>query len=404
LSSAKQRNLLIGQSGGATAVINASLVGAFEAAHTDARVGEIYGMHYGIEGLLKEDLIDLRRQPASLWPRLLRTPSAALGSCRYQLQDGDVERILTLLRRYHVGYVLYTGGNDSADTSHRLAEAARAQGHDLAIISLPKTIDNDLPATDHCPGYGSAGRFYAQATIDSTLNMRALPATAPIKVIEIPGRTAGWLVSASALGKRDEADPPHLILVPEHPFREEQFLERVEAVYRRGGTVVIATSEAIHDEQGRFLGTAEPDQTDAFHHPQISGAGQAPVKSIEHHLGLQGRTENYGDLQWCCISRTDQDEAYRVGQAGVRAGLQGVSDIMITLVRQGTTPYRCTTGQEELVKIANQQRALPDEYFDAETMMVTPAFYEYALPLLGDPLPDYARIEEIRVRPQETSQ
>ncbi len=183
-----------------------------------------------------------------------------------------MERILTLLRRYNIGYVLYTGGNDSADTSHRLAQAAKEQGHDLAIISLPKTIDNDLPATDHCPGYGSAGRFFAQATIDSTLNMRALRATAPIKVIEIPGRTAGWLVSTSALGKRDEADPPHLILVPEHPFREEQFLERVEAVYRRVGTVVIATSEAIHDEQGHFLGTAEPDQTDAFHHPQLTSS------------------------------------------------------------------------------------------------------------------------------------
>lgn len=404
MSPARQRNLLIGQSGGATAVINASLVGAFEAAHTDARVGEIYGMHYGIEGLLKEDLIDLRHQPASLWPRLLHTPSAALGSCRYQLQDGDVERILTLLQRYHIGYVLYTGGNDSADTSHRLAQAAREQGHDLAVISLPKTIDNDLPATDHCPGYGSAGRFYAQATMDSTLNMRALPATAPIKIIEIPGRTAGWLVSASALGKRGEADPPHLILVPEHPFREERFLERVEAVYRRVGAVVIATSEAIQDEQGRFLGTAEADQTDAFHHPQISGAGQALVKSIERHLGLQGRTEHYGDLQWSCISRTDQDEAFRVGQAGVRAGLQDDSDIMITLVRQATAPYSCTTGQEELVKVANQQRALPGEYFDAEAMMVTPAFYEYALPLLGDPLPDYARLEEISVRAQETSQ
>ena len=404
MSSARQRNLLIGQSGGATAVINASLVGAFEAAHTDARVGEIYGMHYGIEGLLKEDLIDLRRQPASLWPRLLRTPSAALGSCRYHLQDGDVERILALLKRYNIVYVLYTGGNDSADTSHRLAQAAREQGHDLAVISLPKTIDNDLPATDHCPGYGSTGRFFAQATMDSTLNMRALPATAPIKVIEIPGRTAGWLVSASALGKRDGADPPHLILMPEHPFREEQFLERVEAIYRRVGTVVITTAETIHDQQGRLLGKAEPDPTDAFHHPQISGAGQSLVKSIEQHLGLHARTENYGDLQWSSISRTDQDEAYRVGQAGVRAALQGESDIMITLVRQSTTPYHCTTGQEALVKIANQQRALPDEYFDAETMMVTPAFYEYALPLLGDPLPDYARIEEIRVRPQETSQ
>jgi len=392
MQSRTRGNLIIGQSGGATAVINASLVGAFEAAQCDECIGNIYGMHYGIEGFLKEDIIDLRQQPESLWPRLMHTPSAALGSCRYQLQDGDEERILTLLHRYNIRYLLYIGGNDSADTTHRLAQAANKQGYELGVISLPKTIDNDLPFTDHCPGYGSAARFYAQATMDSTINMRALPEIYAIKVIEIPGRSVGWLTSASALGKRNEIDPPHLILIPEYPFHEQQFLERVEAIYRRIKTVTIATSEAIHDEQGHFLGTAEQEQGDTFHHAQMSGAGQALAKLIKDRLGIQARAEKYGDLQWSIVSQTDRDEAYRVGQAGTQALLEGKSDVMITLVREDAGTYHCTTGQEALEKVANQQRSLPDDYFDKENMMVKQAFYEYGLPLVGDTLPIYARI------------
>ncbi|MBA2285299.1 MAG: 6-phosphofructokinase, partial [Ktedonobacteraceae bacterium] len=193
-------NLIIGQSGGATAVINASLVGAFEAARVDARIENIYGMLHGIEGFLKEDLVDLRRQPGDLWRRLLHTPSAALGSCRYKLQDDDLECVLALLRTYNIRYLLYIGGNDSADTTHRIALAAQQAGYDLQAISVPKTIDNDLPFTDHCPGYGSAARFIALATMDSSMNTVSIPGHYPVKVIETMGRDAGWLAASSALG------------------------------------------------------------------------------------------------------------------------------------------------------------------------------------------------------------
>src|SRR5579871_5631634 len=211
-------HLIIGQSGGATAVINASLVGAVEAALADERIGNIYGMLYGVEGLLKEDIIDLRQEPVDLWPRVARTPSAALGSCRYKLKDEDPERVVEILKRYDIHAILYIGGNDSADTTHRIAHAAQQRGYELYAVSIPKTIDNDLPFTDHCPGYGSAARFIALATMDSTMNTKSIPWHYPVKVIETMGRDAGWLSGSSVLGKRDEYDAPHIILVPEQPF------------------------------------------------------------------------------------------------------------------------------------------------------------------------------------------
>lgn len=393
-------NLIIGQSGGATAVINASLVGAVEAAMQQKRIGNIYGMLYGIEGLLKEDIINLRQQPAGMWPRLLTTPSAALGSCRYKLQDTDPERIIALFRRYNIRYLLYIGGNDSADTTHRLAQAAQQMNYDLQAISIPKTIDNDLPSTDHCPGYGSAARFIALATMDSAMNTISIPWHYPVKVIETMGRDAGWLTAASALGKRDEFEPPHIILLPEHTFHRERYLAQVEAAYRRLGYVIIVAAETIRDEQGHALGATGQVGTDAFEHPLLSGTAQYLIELVKQHLKLRARFDKPGDLQRmasCCISRTDQQEAYLVGQMGVQALMNGENDKMVTLVRQSGQGYTCTTGLVELEKIANVQHLLPEHYLDESKTMVTPAFYDYALPLIGDPLPHHATLEKTRV-------
>ncbi len=389
-------NLIIGQSGGATAVINASLVGAVEAALADSRIDGIYGMLYGIQGLLKEELVDLRQQPAALWQRLLHTPSAALGSCRYKLQEHDPERALDILRRYNVRYMLYIGGNDSADTAHRLAQVAQQSGYELNILSVPKTIDNDLPFTDHCPGYGSAARFLAQATLDSTMNTISIPWHYPVKVIETMGRDAGWLVAATALGKRNEADPPHIILIPERTFVAERFLAQVEAVYRRLGYVVIAAAETIRDEKGNALGATGQVGVDAFQHALLSGAAQYLVELVKRELKLRARFDKPGDLQRMAsiaVSSTDRDEAHLVGQMGTRALLNGASDKMVTLVRHNEPEYHCTTGLADLAQVANVQRLLPDEYLDESKTMVTQAFYDYALPLIGEPLPQYARID-----------
>src|SRR5215467_11478738 len=220
----------------------------------DARIDGIYGMRYGVEGLLKEDVIDLRRQPAGVWQRLLYTPSAALGTCRYKLKDEDPERIIDILRKYEIRSLLYIGGNDSADTAHRIAQAAQRMDHEMHAISVPKTIDNDLPFTDHCPGYGSAARFIALATMDSAMNTQSIPSYYPVKVIEAMGRDAGWLTASSALGKRHENDPPHILLVPEQRFNADRFLSQVEEVHRRVGYVVVVAAESLRDEQGLSLG------------------------------------------------------------------------------------------------------------------------------------------------------
>ncbi len=382
-------HLLIGQSGGATAVINASLVGAVQTALADTRIGNIYGMHYGIEGLLKEDILDLRQQPAMLWSQLLDTPSAALGSCRYKLQEHDPERALDILRRYDVRYVLYIGGNDSADTAHRLAQTARQANYELHIISVPKTIDNDLPFTDHCPGYGSAARFLAQATQDSTLNTLSIPWHYPVKIIETMGRDAGWLTAATALGKRDEEDAPHILLLPEQPFNADRFLSQVEEIHKKLGYVVIAAAETVRDEQGQALGSGGQVGVDAFHHPLLSGAAQYLVELVKSQLHLRARFDKPGDLQRMSsthISTVDRDEAYLVGQAGVQALLAGESDKMVTLVRHNEPKYSCTTGLAALDAVANQQRLLPAEYLNESKTMVTPAFFEYALPFIGEPL------------------
>ncbi len=402
LSATARGNLIIGQSGGATTVINASLVGAVDAALRDGRIGGIYGMQYGIQGLLEEDMLDLRQQPTSLWQQLLYAPSAALGSCRYKLRDEDPAQAVEILRRYDVRYVLYIGGNDSADTAHRLVQAAQQRNYELHIISVPKTIDNDLAFTDHCPGYGSAARFIAQATIDSTMNTVSIPWHYPVKVIETMGRDAGWLTASSALGKRDENDPPHIILTPEHAFSTDTFLAQVEAVYRRLGYVIIAAAETIRDEKGQALGSVGQVGTDAFHHPLLSGAGQELVELVKSRLNLRARFDKPGDLQRMSsahVSSVDRDEAYLVGQAGVKALLDGESDRMVTLVRHDEPKYHCVTDLVELAKVANEQKLLPKDYMNDTKTMVTQAFYDYALPLIGEPLNTYSTLERVKVHP-----
>ena len=393
-------NLLIGQSGGATAFINASLVGAVEAALASQHIDGIYGMHHGIEGFLKEDLLDLRQQPADLWQRILHTPSAALGSCRYKLKENDLERCVELLKRYNIRSVLYIGGNDSADTTHRLVHAARQARYDVNIISIPKTIDNDLPLTDHCPGYGSAARFIAQATQDSALNTQSIPWHYPVKVIETMGRDAGWLVAASALGKVQESDPPHLILMPEYTFYADRFLAQVQDIYTRVGYVIVVAAETIRDETGQALGARGQAGVDAFSHPLLNGAAQYLVDLVQKELKLRARFDKPGDLQRMAstsISQTDLNEAYLVGKMGVHALQDGVSDKMVALVRHNEPMYHCTTNLVELADVANVQRLMPPEFVSSNKTMVTSAFYDYALPLLGQPLIRHARLEKIPV-------
>lgn len=393
-------HLLVGQSGGATAVINASLVGVVRAALAAGAVDGIYGARHGIEGLLGGDVMDLRREPNTTWDRLLDTPSAALGSCRYKLRPEDPERALDLLRQLGVRYFIYIGGNDSADTAHRLALAAQAADYELRVVCVPKTIDNDLPSTDHCPGYGSAARFVALATMDSALCTAAIPGHYPVKIIEVMGRDAGWLAAASALGKRDEGDAPHLIYVPERPFSRTRFLDDVRQAHRAHGWVVVVAAETIRDEAGRPLGAVGQQGRDAFGHALLGGTAQALVSLVRDELGLRARFDRPGDLQRmssACVSAVDRDEAERAGRAAVAAALAGETGQMVTLVRAPGPDYACTTGLVPLERVANEQRLLPDEYLDAAGTGVTAAFRDYALPLIGAPLPEHARLRGVPV-------
>jgi 6-phosphofructokinase len=390
-------HLVVGQSGGATAVINASLAGVVRAALGEDAIADIYGARHGIEGLLSRDLLDLRHQPAAVWERIGATPSAALGTCRYKLQEGDAERAVAILRDLGARYFAYIGGNDSADTAHRLVAAAATLDYDLRVICVPKTIDNDLPETDHCPGYGSAGRFLALATMDSALCTAAMPDHFPVKVIEVMGRDAGWLAATTALGKRRDEDPPHLISFPERPLNPQRFLEDVAATHKRFGYVVAVVAETVKDDQGRPLGTLGIQGTDAFGHPLLSGAAQYLVSLVRAELGLRARYDKPGDLQRmssACVSVSDRAEAERAGAAAVRALVTGATDQMVTLLREPGPIYACTTGLTPLERVANRLRPFPAEFITADGTGVTAAFHAYAAPLVGE-LPEYPRLEAL---------
>lgn len=391
----RQGHLIVGQSGGATAVINASLVGVVRAALESDEVDGVFGMRYGIRGVLASDFLDFHDVLTETLDTLRTTPSAALGSCRYRLTEDEAARVVERLRALGVRYVAYIGGNDSADTAIKLTQAAHAADYELRVICVPKTIDNDLPDTDHCPGYGSAARFLALATMDSTLCTLAMPDHYPVKIIEVMGRDAGWLVAASALGKRSEDEAPHLLYLPERSLSEGQFLEDVRAAHERYGYVVAMVAETVRDEHGHQLGEAAAQGTDAFGHKLLGGAAQYLVELVRRELGLRARFDKPGDLQRmssACVSSVDRAEAELVGRAAVAALLRGETGKMVTLTRAPGNTYQVGTGLTDLARVANQHRPLPSEYVSPDGRGVTEAFRAYALPLLGEELPHYPRL------------
>ena len=394
--------LVVGQSGGPTAVINSSLVGVVHAALDSPEVTRIVGARFGVEGILSGDLVDLGRESPETLEALRRTPAAALGSSRYKLAPGDPERILAALEALGIRHFIYIGGNDSADTAHRVALAAAERGYPLRTIHVPKTVDNDLPLTDHCPGYGSIARFVALALRDSGRDTEAMRRVDPVKLVELPGRNAGWVVAASALGRRSEDDAPHLLFPPERRLSLDAFLDAVQRAHDRRGFVVAAVAETIRDEAGDPLGSTagELGTLDAFGHPRLVGAAERLCREISRSLGLRARWEKPGTLarsSIACVSETDLAEAYLVGRRAVEAALADVTDRMVSLVRESTNPYRVTTGLVALGDVANRERLLPAEYLAADGTDVTPAFREYAEPLLGGPLPEYGRLKGHRL-------
>ena len=396
-------NIIIGQSGGPTAVINSSLAGAIKAAKVNG-VEKIYGMRYGIEGFLQGQVVELGGLFADLYDLSLlkRTPAAFLGSCRYKLPSFEkdqavYEKIFSLLEQYDIDKVLYIGGNDSMDTIQQLSDYAAAHGRSERFMGVPKTIDNDLPFTDHTPGFGSAAKFVATSMKEIIQDNESFGATDPrIAVVEIMGRNAGWLTGATVLSKDSECCGPDLIYLPELPFDEDDFIERVEKITRVKKSVVVAVSEGLRLEDGTLVCNYGIDAsfTDAFGHSQLSGAGRMLSNALGYRLGYKSRAIEFSLLQRCAThmaSRTDVDEAYNVGYIAVTRILEGETGKMVTIQVDSREPYVAHYELHDVHGIANVEKKVPLDWITPDGTYVTNEFINYVKPLvIGTLSPYYA--------------
>ena len=393
---ARSGKLLVGQSGGCTHVINASLEGVVEEARRRSRITDVWGMRHGIEGVLKGDLIDLGRENPETIRRVGRCPAAALGSCRRKVDDREIAEIVRFLARNDIRHFIYIGGNDSADTSHRIAVAASRAGCDIRVVAVPKTIDNDLPMTDHCPGFGSAARFIASVVADTGIETEGMRTVEPFKVIEVMGRNAGWLAASSVLAKRSERDAPHIVWPPEAPFDAERFLGLVGYWFDRIGYCIAVVSETIRDSRGYPVaaGGRKPE-TDPFGHLRAAYAADHLCKLVTDRFGARARWDKPGAIQRMSsahFSEVDLREALACGRWAVRLALRGETDKMVVMRRKPGPGYAIDYDRVSLARIANREKLLPAAFFNRRRMLPTPAFRRYALPLVGPGLPAHPRL------------
>ena len=384
-------NLIVGQSGGPTCVINSSLFGIIDEARRRVEIGKIYGAIYGIEGILKRRIVDLDKELPENIEGLKTTPGAALGGCRYMLgsddpKDEGTKGIFELFDHLGVRYVLYIGGNDSMDTANKIASAAQRMGYPLQVIGVPKTVDNDLVLTHHCPGYGSAAKYVAASVREAGLHAESMRTSEPVTILVTVGRNAGWLPAASALARNGEEEAPHLICFPEVLFSLDRFLADVERVYRRTGSVFIVSGEGLQRKSGDLVVAKRDDTaTDPFGHPELGGIGDYLKEEIERRLGLHTRIIRLDICQQSAMhfaSLTDQREAELAGRKAIEYALEGRSRHMVTLVVPPGPNYRCITSAVELSAVANRERRLPREWINAQGNHVVPTFLDYVHPLI----------------------
>ena len=390
------QHVVIAQGGGPTAVINASLYGIVSEAC--ARLGEsakIWGARGGIAGVLASRWLDLRQPGRQLWEGIRVSPGSALGSCRKMLTSEEAEQAVRILRENEVRYFFYIGGNDSMDTALKMTQAARSLGYELHVAGIPKTIDNDLPLTDHCPGFGSAARYIAQSAVDLGVDIRSLPT--PVSVLEVMGRNAGWLTAATLLARKDPDDAPHLIYVPEVPLPAAQFLRDVKAVYDRQGWVVAAVSEGVKDEAGRSWGAVRGEAAiDGFGHALPGDVATTLAGLVTRELGLRARSEKpglCGRASGLLASAVDRQEAEEVGRFGFAHTGEGNTGFMVTIRRERDDPYTAGYGAAPLEDVANVERPLPLDYLTAERNGIEAKYLAYVAPLAGEPLLRYARLD-----------
>lgn len=391
-----KRNILVGQSGGPTAVINSSLYGVWKEgkAHPEA-IGTIYGMVNGISGFLEEHILDLTALPeeqARLWRT---TPAAYLGSCRYKLPENLDDAVYPLifekLQKYQIGYVLYIGGNDSMDTVSKLSRYGNKIGSDIRFLGVPKTIDNDLVLTDHTPGFGSAAKYVAAMVRQMVMDSEVYN-TQSVTIIEIMGRAAGWLTAASVLARRFEGDNPVLIYLPEIAFDIEAMLSRLQALLLVKKNIIICVSEGIHDAEGRLICEYEKEiGADVFGHKNLTGCGKVLENIIKDRLGIKVRSVELNITQRCSAtmaSLVDVDEADLCGQEGVRLALKGKSGLMVSMRRSSADPYTITYEGVDVNQVCNQEKLVPAAWVTKEGTDLDKAFIEYVYPLIqGESMP-----------------
>jgi 6-phosphofructokinase 1 len=385
----KMANAVVGQSGGPTAVINSSLVGVIEEASKHPEIENLYGAVHAVSGIIKDEFIDLKKLSGRTLIKVAASPSSALGSSRDKPDEQYCQKILEVFKKRDIRYFFYIGGNDSANTAHIINQMAAKSGYELRVFHIPKTIDNDLLVTDHCPGFGSAAKFVACALIGDDLDNRALPG---IKIDVIMGRNAGFLTAAAALGKKKDDDGPHLLYFPERPVSMEKFLGEVEAVYKKYGRCVVAVSEGICDADGVPWGKklVQKEEKDAHGNIQLSGSGALAdflAANIKSKLGVKRvRADTFGYLQRSFAgiqSKVDAREARWCGRHAVQYSMKEMSGSVAIKRLASGAKYEVELFRTELSNVAEKTKSMPDEFINAEGNGVTEAFIEYAMPLTG---------------------
>jgi 6-phosphofructokinase 1 len=404
----RPRNAFYAQSGGVTAVINASAAGVIDTARKHRRhIGKIYAGRHGIVGGLTEDLIDVYAETPAVIKGLRHTPAGAFGSARFKLKGleqnrAEYERLIEVFKAHDIGYFFYNGGNDSMDTALKVSQIGAALGYPITCVGIPKTVDNDLPRTDCCPGFGSVAKYVAVSTREAALDVASMARTSTkVFVLEVMGRHAGWIAAAGGLAGAKPDDAPQVILFPEITFDEQAFLARVKGSVEKNGYCVIVVSEGVKNPAGKFL--AEAGTRDAFGHAQLGGVGPVIASLVKDRLGYKYHWAVADYLQRAArhiASRTDVEQAYAVGKAAVEYAVKGMHAVMPAIVRKSARPYRWKIEPVPLSQVANVEKKVPRDFITADGFGITAACRRYLAPLIAgedyppyrNGLPDYVKI------------
>jgi len=392
------RNAFYAQSGGVTAVINASACGVIETARKNpTKIANVYAGRNGIIGALTEDMIDTNKESAATIAALMHTPGGAFGSARYKLKGieenrAEYERLIEVFKAHDIGYFFYNGGNDSMDTAHKVSQISKSMGYPVTCLGIPKTVDNDLPVTDNCPGFGSVAKYVAVSTQEAGMDVLSMAKTSTkVFILEVMGRHAGWIAAAGGLASRGPADAPHIILFPEVPFKKRAFLKRVRECVNKYDYCVIVVSEGAQYANGKFL--AEAGTRDAFGHAQLGGVAPVLANMVRENLGYKFHYAIADYLQRSArhiASDVDVKQAYAVGKAAVQYALQGKTAVMPVIKRISDKPYRWKIESAALGRIANKEKMLPSRYITKDGFGITEAGRRYLEPLIkGENYPPY---------------